>query len=1022
VTPVYAAPETFEGYVSRYTDQYSLAIVFQELLTGTRPFNGANTKQLLMQHLNGMPDLEPLPLADRPIIGRALEKKPDARWPSCTDLVRALKQPATTYPAAKSAPISPVVRPGATTPLPGQEPRTPLPTENSSHVITRPVVIAAGMAGTVTMPRPGLTARATTGVTTPPAPTTGGLPSLVTPKLVTPGAAQGTDGIPAVTVRQPVSTVPTVGVPSGPAPAEKTGPGVLFPAYAVAVGQTGLLLLRKFRAAVREKFGPGGAPHLRTLFIDTDPAAAALAADGPDRLAESETFIARLNRPQHYFQRDGLPPVEPWLPAGSLYQLPKNPGPANGVRAFGRLALIDNVRPLLERVRKDFDASFTTDEALTAATAATGLGLRSNRAKILIFSGLAGGTGGGMVLDLAFLLKQELRRLGYARPECRGYFLVPPADPRAPRTPGLGNTYAALAELSHYHRGRARYQCRFDTATQPVIDSEGPFARLHLTPLPARPDDKQREAAAGLLARHAFLECFTQVGRVLDEARQEADLHVAGPTVASAAQFRLLWPRRELLAVGTERLVQKLIQRWTGKESGHLKEPVQQWLDEQWAKRNLDLEAVVDKFNATVKDQLREEPDRVFDAFVDPLKSASASAGQLTAEATVSVLEQLLQLVGKPDSENELPGTLQKMLVECQKKLVREVEGHMATLAVSLIEQTQYRLPGAEECLAQLDARLDRVMEGLDGVRNGLEREVKEHYARLFPLIGGLAQGATRRTALTSDLIEHLRHYPRKRLKLHVLDNTLSLYRMMKGMVPEYLREVNFCRGRLGELASTLGAAAAANKDPVGPGRLVLPHGVAGLTEAADMLLVALAPDDLVAFDQAVQTDVLKQFRGVVNVCVKGAEHAAAFQALLLRHAETFLSGRMESLDPASALMRFRGDATEKLSKLLTDSFDAAAPELGTRNGKPTAEVAVLAVGGGADGAEVRSRASGVVPIFPLLLAEWADGIAFVREYPAIPVGELPQMGPAGREAYETLSRTDHPPHTRADVEWLLPE
>src|SRR6058998_1072181 len=32
VTPVYAAPETFEGWVSRNSDQYSLAIVYQELL------------------------------------------------------------------------------------------------------------------------------------------------------------------------------------------------------------------------------------------------------------------------------------------------------------------------------------------------------------------------------------------------------------------------------------------------------------------------------------------------------------------------------------------------------------------------------------------------------------------------------------------------------------------------------------------------------------------------------------------------------------------------------------------------------------------------------------------------------------------------------------------------------------------------------------------------------------------------------------------------------------------------------
>jgi serine/threonine protein kinase len=90
VTPVYASPETFEGWISRYSDQYSLAIVFQELLTGQRPFNGENTRQLLMQHLNGTPNLSPLPECDRPIVGRALSKKPKHRFPSCRAFVEAL--------------------------------------------------------------------------------------------------------------------------------------------------------------------------------------------------------------------------------------------------------------------------------------------------------------------------------------------------------------------------------------------------------------------------------------------------------------------------------------------------------------------------------------------------------------------------------------------------------------------------------------------------------------------------------------------------------------------------------------------------------------------------------------------------------------------------------------------------------------------------------------------------------------------------------------------------------------------
>lgn len=90
VTPVYAAPETFDGMVTRYCDQYSLANVYQEMLTGQRPFRGRNIHQLVMQHVQGKPDLSSLPEGDRAVVGRALSKEPDARYPSCGEFVRAL--------------------------------------------------------------------------------------------------------------------------------------------------------------------------------------------------------------------------------------------------------------------------------------------------------------------------------------------------------------------------------------------------------------------------------------------------------------------------------------------------------------------------------------------------------------------------------------------------------------------------------------------------------------------------------------------------------------------------------------------------------------------------------------------------------------------------------------------------------------------------------------------------------------------------------------------------------------------
>ena len=89
-TPLYASPETLQGSLSRHSDQYSLAIVYQQLLTGTVPFWSANPYQLLLKHLSGQPDLSALPAADQPLVARALAKAPEQRFASCMDFVSAL--------------------------------------------------------------------------------------------------------------------------------------------------------------------------------------------------------------------------------------------------------------------------------------------------------------------------------------------------------------------------------------------------------------------------------------------------------------------------------------------------------------------------------------------------------------------------------------------------------------------------------------------------------------------------------------------------------------------------------------------------------------------------------------------------------------------------------------------------------------------------------------------------------------------------------------------------------------------
>ncbi|HMP01078.1 MAG TPA: protein kinase [Gemmatales bacterium] len=106
ITPLYCAPEVLKSQPSVYSDQYSLAIVYQELLTGVMPFTGKNPRSLAMQHLMAEPHLDSLPPKDLPIVAKALSKEPDKRYPSCSAFIQALLTGEVVPGAGKAGPIS----------------------------------------------------------------------------------------------------------------------------------------------------------------------------------------------------------------------------------------------------------------------------------------------------------------------------------------------------------------------------------------------------------------------------------------------------------------------------------------------------------------------------------------------------------------------------------------------------------------------------------------------------------------------------------------------------------------------------------------------------------------------------------------------------------------------------------------------------------------------------------------------------------------------------------------------------
>ncbi len=92
LTPKYVAPEILSDQVNSRTDQYSLALVYHELLTGAFPYSGKSAQQLMLQHASAEPDLRALPERDVEAVRRALSKSPPDRFPSCLAFVRSLLQ------------------------------------------------------------------------------------------------------------------------------------------------------------------------------------------------------------------------------------------------------------------------------------------------------------------------------------------------------------------------------------------------------------------------------------------------------------------------------------------------------------------------------------------------------------------------------------------------------------------------------------------------------------------------------------------------------------------------------------------------------------------------------------------------------------------------------------------------------------------------------------------------------------------------------------------------------------------
>jgi hypothetical protein len=980
VTAVYAAPETFEGVVSRFCDQYNLAVAFQELLTGQLPYNGTTGRQLMMQHLAAVPNLEPLPAPYRPVVTRALSKKPEDRFPSCLDFVRALRQ-------ADAADGSPPSLEAAR----GRDAETAaFATAADPSSCPTPLLLRRRMAGEDTQHRNG------------------------------PGPAPAAPPAPPPAVDAPAEKPAESFIAYEPPPApperpETTGAGVLRPALVVGLGGLARGVLQQLRKAIRKRGANESWPQLRLLHVDTDPDGYEQALREPDSLlAPGEALVTPVHRLAHYLQqpraRDEL---AQWLPLGLLTSMARGQSTAGGWRAIGRLAFVSSAATIATRLRDELTAC-ADEKALEAAVGRTGLGLRSTRPCVYVVTGLTGGTGSGMFLDIVRALRQQLKQLGHAQAEVIGVLLVPTVDRSTPPR-DIANAFAALTELKY-----------FAGAAGNAPAQSPPFDRCVLLPMPAKAEGA---AALGDLTALAgdFLcrELTTPLGRIADDGRATSGRPpVAGMSCQTFGAYWFSVPRRPLLQKVSHHIGDRLVLRWKRRDAQAVDDGIKTWVADQLRQAGLAPDSLAAALQESCAGALGQQPV----AYLETFAARWAKGGPLylvgDAEALLKALEACDELLGPSEREPslDLPSPLATALKSASRVVAEKAERRLAELTLAVLAEPHVRLAGKEETVqAQLgvplvEAARQHKLRSEERCRAAVEslRQIPPFHQELRT--GGLFRAAAKARA-AARIVETLGNYLAARWDGMA---ALALSQLLQGLqlnLHKYRRVVDCCHKRIGQFLKTFDDSAALDaRANLGLGRYLLPFGCRSMEEAVRRILESLPPAEEDALHQNVGDSIRMTLRANIHLCTAPVN---VLRELRERIDHAVAGVAEESLGRAHAASVYlqqhadHADADDDLA----GAFDEAQPELAGSPGAARQELCILAVPPGPEGERFRELVRHALPGVPMHAATSIDDIVFYRERPLPSLSDLPQLGPAAREVYQQLLASEqYSPHSRIDI------
>lgn len=1047
VTPLYAPPETFTSDLSPASDQYSLAIVYQELLTGHRPFNGKNARQLAHQHMHEPPDLRALPEPERPIVGRALEKDPAKRFPNCLAFVRALY--------ATRAPSFAGLHDGG-----GSRPKSVVDTLENFQLEDFP---ADDRLEPVDPPNAPLS------------------------KLTESNEAVSHLGV-------------TVAKPST---------GSLRPTVVLGVGGYGRRALMELRCRLLDRFGDlDKVPLIRFLYIDTDGDAIKASQRGAAEVAfrASEVYHLPLQPVSHYRRRQ-IDQLSDWLPREKLYAVPRSLK-TQGSRALGRLAFTDNYQRLMARLKRELQHACHPD-AIYQTVAQTGLALRDNIPRMFVV-GCATGGASGFVADLGYALRRLLKQSNQPESPVTSFlFCGAPDDPATPRAE-QANLYATLTELHHFTDPAIRFSAQYGTDGPRLIDEGTAFDQVYLLSQQHRSPEARRDALAHM-GSYLFHEMTTPLGLRLDQGRlkRKASLFRSLGTfgvwfprglmlrlAAREACLQLLeeWqsggngltsPEQSILDAAVARVTadpelrpDTLANRIDVLAAEHMDFPPREGLT---------------RLLVTVEEQSLQQL-----ALDDP---------GVWARQTLSRMRDWLGSgVALPgiNAMQQRRSALTRALEAAASTLAQEWAGKLGEVIDGLMEYSGRRLAVAEAAVARLMNFCDEALVSYqtrlnkDSRSQANQEQLDSAVQNCITGSGGWSLFGGKSRRLLRVFVDHLAAFSRQCLADDTSAAVLQFFALLRGKLGDRMRDLGFCRQRLRGLQDLLRMQDCENEDegesvgdtvtfartPQAQGyggatwggqsaglgqtpllsteaywqsiresatnRVVLPDGESDLETAGRRFLATLSPEHWTQLDHAMGDAVLAPRGGLLKLCLEGGDVVRHFAAPLLNQAIGCLSDHLPITDVAQVEFSAEDGLLERILGYHACAIPAVSPREVPTSAPARAGSGVrraVLVGAGSDhgpegrnngrrppsgtgdhqafllvpvseaGQEFGEEAKRLLPDLQLVNVPGQADLMFCREQAALKVDDLEAMlRPCRNAYYEACLVPQSSPHARFDI------